>query len=61
MLRWGVGDIVYEIVVVGVGQLLRGLVFDFGKYERGEGRGLRGGRSGVFGQDCCVIGYARAL
>ena len=29
---------------------------DFGEDERGEGRGLGGGRGGVFGEDCGAVG-----
>jgi hypothetical protein len=37
------------VVVVGVGQFLRGRVRDFGEDEGGEGGGGGGGGGGVFG------------
>ena len=38
-----VGDVVDEVVIVGVGQFLRGFVLDLGEDEGGERGGLRGG------------------
>ena len=49
MIGWGVGDVVYEVLVVGVGQFLWGAVVNFREDEGGEGGGLGGGRGGVLG------------
>ena len=43
-----IGDVVDEVLVVGVGQFLRRGVVDFREDEGGEGGGLRGGGGGVF-------------
>lgn len=49
----GVAYVVHKVVLVGVGQLLRGVVLNLGQDGGGEGgRGAgRGGGGGVFGQD----------
>lgn len=49
------------VVAVGVGELLRRIVGDFGKDEGGEGRGLGRGRRGALGQDGAVVCYARTV
>ena len=49
MVGGSVGDVVDEVLVVGVGQLLRLGVVDLGEDEGGEGGGLGGGGGGVFG------------
>jgi len=51
----GVGDVVDEALVVGVGKFLGFRVVDFGKDEGGETGCLGGGRGGVFGEDCDVM------
>lgn len=55
------GDIVDVVVAVRVGELLWGVVADLGENERGEGRGLRGGRRGALGEDGGVVRDARAV
>ena len=49
VFRGRVGDVVDEVLVVGVGELLWGGVGDFGEDEGGERGGLGGGGGGVFG------------
>ena len=49
VLGGGIGNVVYKVVIVCVGQLLGGFVFDLGEDERGEGGGLRGGGGRVLG------------
>lgn len=61
VVRRAVGDVVDEVLVVGVGQLLRGAVVDFGEDEGGEGGGLGGGRGGVFREDGGAVGDAGAV
>lgn len=61
VVRGAVGDVVDEVLVVGVGELLRGAVVDFGEDEGGEGGGLGGGRGGVFGEDGGAVGDAGAV
>lgn len=58
MVRWGVGDVVDVVLVVGVGELLRLVVRNFGEDERGETGGCGGGGGGVFGKDGGAVGYA---
>ena len=38
-----------EVGAMGIGEFLWGAVGDFGEDQGGEGRGLGGGRGGVFG------------
>lgn len=59
MLRGRFGDVVDVVVAVGVRELLRGFVCDFGEDERGEGGGLRGGGGGALGKNGAVVCYAR--
>ena len=49
------------VVAVGVGELLRGGVGDFGQDERGERGGVAGCAAGVLGQEGGVVGYAGAV
>jgi len=44
---------------VGVGKLLRRVMFDLGKDYGSERGGLGGGGCGVLGEDCRPVGYAR--
>lgn len=53
-----IGDVVNEVLGVGVGKFLGGAVLDFGEDEGGEGRGLGGGGGGVFGEDGGAVGDA---
>lgn len=53
------GNVVDVVVAVGVRELLRGLVCDFGENEGGEGGGLRGGGGGALGKYGAVVCYAR--
>lgn len=48
------------VVAVGVGELLRRGVVDFGKDEGSEGGGVGGGGGGGLGEDCGVVRYAGA-
>ena len=50
-----------EILVVGVGQLLRFVVVDFGEDKRGKRRGTGRRGRGVFGQDCSAVGDTGAV
>lgn len=63
MFRGGVvGDVVDEVLVVGVGEFLGAVaVVDFGEDEGGEGGGLGGGGGGVFGEDGGPVGDAGAV
>lgn len=61
MVGGGVGDVMHEVLVVGVGCFLRGAVVDFGEDDGGEGGGLGGGRGGVFGKDGGAVGDAGAV
>ena len=45
-----------EVLIVGVGKLLGFRVVDFGEDEGGERGGLRGGGSGVLGEDGGAVG-----
>ncbi len=45
----GIGDVVDKILVVGVGEFLRGVVRKFGEDEGGQRGGVGGGGGGVFG------------
>lgn len=44
-----------ERVVVRICQLLRFVMFDFGKDKGGERGGLRGGGCGMFGEDRGIV------
>ena len=55
----GVGDVVDEILVVGVGELLRRVVGDLGQDDGGEAAGAGGGGDGVLGEDGVFVGDAR--
>ena len=50
-----------EVLVMGVGQLLRFRVVDFGEDERGKRRGAGRCGRGVFGQDCSAVGDTGAV
>ena len=50
-----------EVLVVGVGQLLRFGVVDLGEDERGKRRGAGRGGRGVFCQDCSAVGDTGAV
>ena len=49
-----------EVLIVRVGELLRGFVLDLGEDEGGEGGDVGGGGGGVLGEDGVAIGDARA-
>lgn len=51
----GVGDVVDEVLVVGVGKFLGFRVVDFGKDKGGETGCLGGGGGSMFGKDCGVM------
>lgn len=49
-----------EVGAMGVGELLRRIMRDFGEDDGGERGGLRAGGCGVLCQDCGVVSYASA-
>ena len=49
-----------EVLVVSVSELLWRFVIYLGKNERREGRRIRGGGCGMFCEDGCSVGDARA-
>ena len=61
VLGWCVGNVVYEVVVVSVGELLRSVMIDLWKDERGERGGRVCARRGVLCEDGGVVGNAGAV
>lgn len=49
------------MLVMGVGKFLGAAVVDLGEDDGGEGGGLRGSGSGVFGEDCRTVGDAGTI
>lgn len=41
IIRWSIGYVVDEVLIVSVGELLRSAVVDFGEDDGGKRRGLR--------------------
>lgn len=50
-----------EVLLVGIGELLRLVMFDLGKDDGGEGAGAGAGGGSVFGEDGSAVGYAGAV
>lgn len=61
MVDYRIGYVVNEVLVVRVGELLGGVMLDLWENQGGERGGARSSGSGVFSQDCAVVGYACAV
>lgn len=50
-----VGDVVDQVLVVGIGELLRGVVGDLGEDDGGEAASSRCCRDGMFGENGVLV------
>ena len=61
MVDYRIGYVVNEVLVVRVGELLGGVMLDLWEDQGGERGGARSSGSGVFSQDCAVVGDTCAV
>jgi hypothetical protein len=61
MIGRRISNVMDEVLIVGICQLLRTIVFDLGQDKRGQTRGPRRRRGRMFSEDSRMICYTGAF